>query len=190
MKEAYDIPTLRTLIREAQAGNSKAFDEIYQAFLTPIYRYVYYRVKRKEDAEDISQTVFLKAYQSLHRFEHTQSSPLAYFYSIARNAVIDHWRKKGELFLDDIGDDGFDIPDHSAGERRTLEKIWAEELTREGIGNLTLLEAEAVTLRFLHDFSNAHIAEVLGKSEEAIRQLQSRGLRKMKRRMNPDTYII
>src|SRR3989344_9209122 len=180
MKEAYEIPTLRALIREAQAGNSKAFDEIYQVFLTPIYRYVYYRVKRKEDAEDISQTVFLKAYQSLHRFRHTGVSPLAYFYSIARNAVIDHWRKKGEILFGDMGDGVFDIPDFSGSERRILEKMWADEIVQEGMSVLTPLEAEALTLKFMHDMPNQEIAFLLGKTEEAVRQLQSRGIRKMR----------
>jgi len=171
---------LHALVRRVQNGDLRAFDELYTRFLTPIYRYVYFRVKRKEDAEDIAQTVFLKAYQSLSRFEDKGVSPLAYFYSIARNAVIDHWRKKGEILFGDMGDGVFDIPDSSGSERRILEKMWADEIVQEGMGVLTPLEAEALTLKFMHDMPNQEIASLLGKSEEAIRQLQSRGIRKMR----------
>ena len=171
---------LHALVRRVQNGDLRAFDELYTRFFTPIYRYVYFRVKRKEDAEDIAQTVFLKAYQSLSRFEDKGVSPLAYFYSIARNAVIDHWRKKGEMLFGDMGDGVFDIPDSSGSERRILEKMWADEIVCEGMGVLTSLEAEALTLKFIHDLPNKEIASLLGKSEEAVRQLQSRGIRKMR----------
>ena len=174
---------LHVLVRRVQNGDSGAFDELYTHIFTPIYRYVYFRVKRKQDAEDIAQTVFLRAYQSLPRFEDKGVSPLAYFYSIARNAVIDHWRKKGEMLFGDMGDGVFDIPDSSGSdgsEQRVLEKMWADEIVCEGMGVLTSLEAEALTLKFMHDLPNKEIASLLEKSEEAIRQLQSRGIRKMR----------
>lgn len=178
---------LHVLIERAKNGDNSAFDELYSRFLTPIYRYVYFRVKRKEDAEDIAQTVFLKAYQSLPRFEDRGISPLAYFYSIARNSVIDHWRKKGEILFGDVGDGVFDIPDSSGSERRVLEKMWADEAIAEGIGALTPLEAEALALKFMHDLPNREIAFLMEKTEEAVRQLQSRGIRKMRGRLQNNT---
>lgn len=171
---------LHVLIERAKNGDNSAFDELYSRFLTPIYRYVYFRVKRKEDAEDIAQTVFLKAYQSLPRFEDKGVSPLAYFYSIARNSVIDHWRKKGEILFGDMGDGVFNVPDSSGSERRILEKMWADEIVREGMGALTPLEVDALTLKFMHDLPNQEIASLMEKTEEAVRQLQSRGIRKMR----------
>ena len=58
--------------------------------------------------------------------------------------------------------------------------MWADEIIREGMGALTPLEAEALTLKFMHDLPNQEIAFLLGKTEEAVRQLQSRGIRKMR----------
>lgn len=184
MKEPDD---LHILVERVKDGDLKAFDELYTRFLTPIYRYVYFRVKRKEDAEDITQTVFLKAFQSLSRFENKGISPLAYFYSIARNSVIDHWRKKGEILFGDMGDGVFDIPDSSGSERRVLEKMWAGEAIAEGIGVLTPLEVEALTLKFMHDLPNQEIASLMEKTEEAVRQLQSRGIRKMRGHLQNNT---
>lgn len=183
MEKSNDTIDPRALIERAKNGDSGAFDELYSRFLTPIYRYVYFRVKRKEDAEDIAQTVFLRAYQSLPRFEDKGVSPLAYFYSIARNAVIDHWRKKGEIFLEDMDASVRDIPVGKGIEHSILERVWSQEIIAEGMSSLTHWEAEVVTLKFLHDVSNAEIARALGKSEEAVRQLQSRGLRKMRGRL-------
>src|SRR3990167_9724255 len=131
---------LHALVERVKNGDSVAFDELYIHVFTPIYRYVYFRVKRKEDAEDIAQTVFLRSYQSLPRFEDKGVSPLAYFYSIARNPEIDHWRKKREILFGDMGDGVFDIPDSSGSERRGFEKMWGGEIIREGIGALSPLE--------------------------------------------------
>ena len=58
--------------------------------------------------------------------------------------------------------------------------MWADEIVQEGMSVLTPLEAEALTLKFMHDMPNQEIAFLLGKTEEAVRQLQSRGIRKMR----------
>lgn len=187
MEEPINNQDLLLLIRRAQKGDGQAFDEIYARFFTPIYRYIYFRVKRKEDAEDIAQNVFMKAYQALPRFEDKGISPLAYFYSIARNAVIDHWRKKGEILFEDVGEGITDVRHGENLEHSIVERVWSQGVIREGLIHLTTLEAEAVTLKFIQDLSNKEIATLMGKSEEAVRQLQSRGLRKMKENMEKES---
>jgi RNA polymerase sigma-70 factor (ECF subfamily) len=190
MKDEIRDQNLRQLAGQAKNGDTQAFDRLHQELLTPIYRYVYYRVRRKEDAEDITQTVFLKAFQAFPRYEDTGISPLAYFYSIARNTVIDHWRKKGEILFEDMGEGKEDISDDRRSEHSLLERVWAQEIIAEGIAVLTPLEAEALTLKYLHDRSNSEIAALLRKTEEAVRQLQSRGLRKMRGSMNLNDTLI
>ncbi len=170
-----------SLIDRAKQGDQAAFGEFYQEFFTPLYRYVYHRVGRKEDAEDITQNVFLRVYQSLPRYEDRGISPLAYCFSVARNAVVDHWRKKKDILAGDGSEAVFAVSGSSNAEEFLLDRIWSREMVAEGISFLTPLEADAVTLRYLHDLSNVDIALILEKSEEAVRQLQSRGLRKMRR---------
>ena len=80
----------KILMELAKGGDSEAFGHIYHLYLTPVYRFIYFRLRNKEEAEDLTQTVFLKVYQSIHAFQVKNQSPLAYFLTIARNTVIDH----------------------------------------------------------------------------------------------------
>jgi RNA polymerase sigma-70 factor (ECF subfamily) len=83
----------RELLRRAKEGDEGAFGALYEIYYTPVYRYLFLRSRSKADAEDIAQTVFVKVYASLERFE-IHEEPLCYFFSVARNALIDFHRKK------------------------------------------------------------------------------------------------
>jgi DNA-directed RNA polymerase specialized sigma24 family protein len=76
---------------EAKNGNDRAFDALYRLYLTRVLRYLYARTWNHEIAEDISQTAFLKAYCGLSGWCNLGKDPLAYFYTIARNALADYW---------------------------------------------------------------------------------------------------
>ena len=84
----------KELMRLAKDGDSEAFGLLYSKYFVPVFRYIYLRLKNKEEAEDLAQTVFLRVYKSLTRFRDQGKEPLAYFFTIARNAIIDYWRKK------------------------------------------------------------------------------------------------
>ena len=56
------------LVRQAKAGNSESFGQLYDAYLERIYRFVYFRVEDQQTAEDITSQVFLKAWENLGRF--------------------------------------------------------------------------------------------------------------------------
>ena len=58
----------RELVLQAQAGNSEAFGQLYDAYMERIYRFVYFRVEDQQTAEDITSQVFLKAWSNLDRF--------------------------------------------------------------------------------------------------------------------------
>ena len=91
---------LNELVQQAKYGDSAAFTHLYDYYLTPIFRFIYFRVRTKEDAEDLCQQVFVKAWKALPEFEHEGTSFSAWLYRIARNTTIDYWRKKKSLSLD------------------------------------------------------------------------------------------
>ncbi|MFA6552702.1 MAG: sigma-70 family RNA polymerase sigma factor [Candidatus Paceibacterota bacterium] len=172
------LKELKELVEKAKNGDKEAFSLIYQKFFTPLYRYIYFRVGSKEDAEDLIQEVFTKAYLSFSKFKFTGSSPLAYFYTIARNTIIDQGRKKKHnIDSDDDVDshkgDG-DSPEESAAKNEDAKmlKLAIEELTES--------EQDVIIMKFFDGLSNKEIAEILGKEEGAVRQLQSRGLRDLR----------
>lgn len=140
-----------------------------------MYRYVYIRLKNKNQAEDITQDIFLKIYRTIGSIN-PEASPLGYFYTIARNTLIDFWRKKS---IDTVSDDQalMEIRDPlpTAVESANLKE--QSVLVRECLKELTPDQREVVTLRFIDDLSTEEIATQLGKKEPAVRQLQVRGLR-------------
>ena len=101
----------RQLVLQAQAGNSEAFGQLYDAYMERIYRFVYFRVEDQQTAEDITSQVFLKAWNNLDRFQFSRTPYLAWLYTIAHNAVIDHYRtRKVSTALDDVR---LSQPDHA-----------------------------------------------------------------------------
>lgn len=89
------------LVIAAKKGDRKSFGIIYSEFFTPIYRYIYFHVNSKEEAEDLTQNVFLKIWSSLLGFE-TQGGGqfVSWCFTIARNSVVDFWKKKKEILLE------------------------------------------------------------------------------------------
>lgn len=162
----------------AKEGNKEAFEQIYHLYFAPIYRYIYFRVRSKEMAEDLTQTVFLKVYQSISRFRARQDfSPLAYFFTVARNVVIDYWRKKKEVILDQENLSWLDMERQDKTLSDVKVKIEAKDLIQDGLKQLNPEQQEVIILRFIDELSNKEIAALLGKTEVAVRQLQCRALK-------------
>ncbi len=169
----------RVLMRLAREGNKQAFSKVYQLYFMPIYRYVFFRVREEALTEDIVQTVFLKVYQSLSRFEDRNVSPLAYFFTVARNALTDYWRKEKEVlfFYNEDGVPSHDVPDLNKGPEEAAIHKEVMGKVYDAFNELTEDQREVLVLRFVNEFSYEEIAKVLGKSEDAVRQLQSRALK-------------
>ncbi len=172
------------LMRRAKAGDQDAFAHIYKEYFTPVYRYVYFRVRSKHEAEDLAQSVFVKAYEAIDRFEERGKNPLAYFFTIARNTVINYWRKKKEIVTDELESLGNHMLDVRYDPNDMIERHESIEAIKQGPSILTEEQSEVISMKFLSELSNKEIAEALGKTEEAIRQLQSRGLRALRKNLN------
>ncbi len=169
---------IRAYFLAAKGGDQEAFSFIYKEYFTPIYRYVWSRTKSRTDADDLAQEVFLKAYRSLERFNLTAVSPLAYFYTIARNVVIDWQRKKHDIptedeILDSIADDSLDPS-------RIVIQDEQRKIISDALPELTAGVREVIEMKFLQELSTEEVAEKLGKTEGAVRQLQMRGLQALR----------
>jgi RNA polymerase sigma-70 factor, ECF subfamily len=170
---------IKMLVILAQQGDHQAFDQLYTLFVTPIYRYIYLRLRDKQLSEDLTQTVFLKAYISLKTYQDKNKPVLAYFFTIARNSIIDHVRKQGNRATSDLSE-AEQKPDEKTNIPKEVDGRLANEQIKEKLGDLTEEQQEVVILKFINGFSNREIAEILGKTEMAVRQLQSRGIRTLR----------
>src|SRR5437762_6742034 len=99
---ATDAAVEAARIQRAQRGDAGAFAELYDEHLDRVFRHVLYRVGNRADAEDLTQQVFLRAWQALGRYRITGSPFIAWLLTIAHNLVVDHYKARRELTpLDD-----------------------------------------------------------------------------------------
>lgn len=168
---------IQDIITQAKNGNSEAFALLYKEYYVPLYRYIHLRIKNKEQVEDLTQDVFLKIYRTLGSLDPAATSPIGYFYTIARNTLIDHWRKKSTGAS--VSDDELmlQVADESPDAMATASLKEQSSLLYECLDELTDEQREVISLRFIQELSTAEIAAQLGKKETAVRQLQVRGLR-------------
>ena len=168
------------LVERAQRGDGNAFGKIYESFFTPVFRYVYLRVKNRAQAEDLAQTVFLKAFQSFHNFKERGRPILAYLFTIARNTVIDHWRKEKRVDAEDPEETLRKISDPQSNIPEKLDHKGNVFLVKRALEHLTREQQEVINFKFIAELSNREISQIMSKSEEAIRQLQCRALKALR----------
>lgn len=177
----------RQLVLQAQDGNSEAFGQLYDAYMERIYRFVYFRVEDQQTAEDITSQVFLKAWSNLDRFQFSRTPYLAWLYTIAHNAVIDHYRtRKVTTALDDVQ---LSQPDHSEQVENEIDLTVEMGSVKMALQALTDDQQKVLTLKFIEGMSNNEIARHLGKREGAIRALQMRGLQALAKQLEEKMAI-
>jgi len=172
-----------SLVLEAQKGSSESFGRLYDIYIKKIYEFVYFKTLNKEVAEDVTSTVFLKAWDKIKQFK--EGSFSAWLYMIARNAVTDHYRR--EKFHDDI-DDCWDLSD-GADFLGQIDNDLNVEIIREAMKSLKTQEREILIMRFWLGLSFREIAERLEKKEGAIKMSLSRTLKSLKTKV-PLAIII
>jgi len=168
---------LIALVDSAKNGNKDAFSELYEYYITPIFRFVYFRVRSRADAEDLTQGIFLKVWTSLPGYKQKNRFS-SWLYAVARNTVIDFWKKKKDWNISELGKETIKDKskpiDETVDEERDLEKI------RDLMELLTDEQQEIMILKFIQGLSNREISKILGKSEDALRQLQMRAIKTLK----------
>jgi RNA polymerase sigma-70 factor (ECF subfamily) len=160
------------LIARAKSGDAHAFGLLYEANFPAIYRFVYFRTFDEQVAEDIASQVFLRAWEKLESYQVRGSPLVAWLYTIARNAVVAHYRSaKPTVALEEAGP----LPETGTLEERVDLKLDLAAL-REALQQLTNEQREVLTLKFIDGLSTHEAAAQLGKDEGAVRALQMRGL--------------
>lgn len=170
--------SLENLILKAQKGDKEAFALLYEESYTPIYKYLLSRTRDVTLTQDLVQEVFIKIYTALGSFTQKNISPLAYFFTIARNTLIDYTRKKKPVLVDE--EVWLEMKDEK--EKTDILAVQNEEskLLYQNLEKLPDDQRDVLIMRFINDFSYQEIAQILGKKEEAVRQLQTRGLKKLR----------
>jgi RNA polymerase sigma-70 factor (ECF subfamily) len=169
---------IKKLIKRAKNGESEAFGQIYDCYINRVYRFLLLKVSNREEAEDMSQQVFMKAWEALPRFENEGVPFVSWLFRIARNLAIDFYRtKKNVVSLnEEIGNEVLeDSPED------IFFNVQKKELVMNAIEDLTEEQKEVVVLRFVEGFSYSEMSKITQKNQAALRILQHRAVKKLKK---------
>lgn len=151
-----------------KAENAReAFAELYEYYLPKVFRYISYQVGDVHLAEDLTSAVFEKALTRLDSYRSNKASFSTWLLTVARNAVIDHYRVRSRKIIISI-EETFEL----ASEETSPE----EEVIRKGelqrleiyLRELPQQEREIISLKFGAELNNRQIAKILGLSESNV----------------------
>lgn len=165
-----------TYVEASKEGDKSAFAQLYDHFFDKIYRYVYFRVSI-DDVEDVVETIFIKAWSNMDRYEKKDVKFSSWLFRVAHNAVIDYRRAQRKFLPIDprIEDESL-----NAAPKMRTEQSLRSEAVRNAIRSLKEPYRQLVTLKFLIGLSNSEIAEIMSQREGNIRVMQFRALKKLK----------
>ena len=171
------------LVQRAQAGDAEAFGELYDRYVDSVYRYVYYRVGSAQLAEDLTSETFLRALRRISSFTWQGRDVGAWFVTIARNLIADHYkssRYKLEMTTEDMTTVS-ESRDAEEGPENAVLEAMQNKVLLEAVKQLNAEQQECIVLRFLQGLSVAETAQAMGKNDGAIKALQYRAIRSLGR---------
>lgn len=159
------------LLVESARRDPACFGELYRRYVYQVYAYVSRRVGAREEAEDITSDVFRHALENIKTFEWRGAPFAAWLIRIAAHRIIDRWRSTAREIGKPIADDPKDVRMADIEQRAALFQL---------VKRLPEDQRRVVMLRFVEDKSIREIAQALGRSEGAVKQLQFRALEKLR----------
>ena len=167
----------KPLSTTATTNAEEKFKTMFENYYKPIYRFLLWRTRDRHLSEDLTSVVFEKAWYSRDKFDGV--SPQAWLYKIARNALIDYWRLKKSVPLEN--EDRLESKDSEIGE--VMDANLRLESLRHALTKLPAEMRTIITLRFIEGISAKEVGERLHISEGNVRVIQYRALKQLRKEM-------
>jgi RNA polymerase sigma-70 factor, ECF subfamily len=169
------------LVKRAQALDEAALCSLFDTYYPKIYNYGLVQLQEAHAAEDLASDVMLKVLESIPKYR-SRGVPLsAWVFRIARNRIVDIRRRgsrRREVGLTDTFVDGSSTAPHSA-----VERALDYGQISLALSHLTQVQEQVIVLRFLKDLDVSTVAQIIGRSESAVKSLQFRALTSLRRIM-------
>ena len=165
-----------SLVDRAVHGDVEAFGQLYNMYVDRIYRHIYYRLANVEDTQDLTQEVFIRAWQALPRYKRTSTPFLGWLFTISHNRVVDYYKlKKDYCYLNnEVTMDMFE-----ESPEKLAEIQFTQQEVRRAILQLPKNQQIVILMSFIEGFEYSEIAAALNKTEGNIRVIIHRALKKM-----------
>lgn len=164
------------LLVEAARKDPSRFAELYENHFEQVYAYIARRVGNRVDAQDLTSEVFHQALANIAKFEWRGVPFASWLLRIAANATADKWRKQAR----EQGN-----PGKEASEEFDFDEANESAQLFRLVKELPMEQRLVVEMRFAEEKSVKEIAQTIGKTEGAVKQLQFRGIQNLRARMEP-----
>ncbi|MCE5209585.1 MAG: sigma-70 family RNA polymerase sigma factor [Chloroflexi bacterium] len=171
------------LIIGAKAYNADVLGIIYDCYSPGIYRYAMRRLGDTILSEDCVAETFSRFLKAIRSGQGPKDHLQAYLYRIAHNWIVDIYRQQSAMPID--LDDSLQISDQSVAEDQIDTQLKQNQI-RLALRDLTPDQQQVITLRFIEGWENEEVAAALGKPVGAIKALQHRALKTLRRLLLPD----
>ncbi len=174
----------QALMERIARGDAGAFRELSQQYLRPLVTFCSRMLKSHAEAEEVTQEVFLRAWQKADRYE-PKARVSTWLYTIARRMCIDRLRQKGTRGEEFLFDDERDAAPSSAHPSHLMAQKQEATLIKDAL--LSLPERQRTALSLCHEagLSGGEIAVVMEITVEAVESLLSRGRRTLREKLQP-----
>ncbi|MBI4759477.1 MAG: sigma-70 family RNA polymerase sigma factor [Chloroflexi bacterium] len=166
------------LVDRLKRNDAGAWTQIYDRHYQQIYNYLYYQLRGASEAEDLAAEVFLRAIEAIGSYTPRGLPLVSWLYRIGHNLVVDHLRRQSRR--DQLPLQESLVWDHESSGGLLESKIEKEELLR-ALQYLTVDQRQVLILKFVQEMDNSGVAQVLGKTEGAVKSIQHRALASLKR---------
>ena len=172
------------IVEAAKSGDQSALTRLYEHYLPKVYRYVATRLPTSEDAEDVTEEIFLRIISNLGSFTWRGLPFGAWVFRIARNELVSHVRKqKSRLVAAELTEY---IPDPSPDYTEQVENELTFQVVRKAMTRLPEAQRQVVALRFVAGLTVAETAEALKKTENNVKVLQHKAIAKLQLLLSRD----
>jgi len=167
------------LVRRCLNGENPAWEGLVRAHSRKVYNLCYRFTGRIQDAEDLTQEVFIKVFQTLRSYDSAQGTFSTWLNRVARNHLVDHYRRtRKDRVTSSLDDDSTplpELPSPRAAPTASVESRERRELLQMALDQMSPDLREAVVLRDLQDLDYQEIAQVLGVPQGTVKSRINRG---------------
>jgi RNA polymerase sigma-70 factor (ECF subfamily) len=166
--------------RVAAATDRPAFSALYEAHAPRIYRYLLHRTSSPAEAEELTSRTFLQALAGLDQYR-GRGEFGAWLMGIAHHLLLNWYRAKGRRPTTDSLDAAIEVPSDIPGPAESLERNEAISRVRAAVSALAPERQQLIALKYVDGRSNAEVADIMGRTEGAVKALHHRTLRELQR---------
>ncbi len=181
---------IKLIAVKASRNDPDAFTYLYRLYFSQVFTFINFRISNREDAEDLANTVFEKALGAIDRYRPKPAQFSTWLYTIAKNCIIDYYRKRRLPVDDEAEAAALPMNDPTSDPEAQVLLEECKRTLREALKELTTDQREVIECRFFFELSIIETALLMGKTEGAVKALQFRALDNLHQLLTEEVLFV